>query len=338
MPILDCTAPGALDSAAGQAAAQLAAGETVALPTETVYGLAADPAQPAAIRRLFALKERPAAHALPILVADAAAAAHFAASVPPAAQRLMAAFWPGPLTLVLPRRAGVAEEAAGAQPTIALRSPAHPAAQRLLAACAARGIAGLACPSANRFGRASSTCAAHVIDEFGEALLVLDGGACPVGIESSIVECTRTPLVLLRPGALAREAIERTAGAALIGRDALPKTAEQEAQEALGHYAPRAKLRLMGAKMLKTALQVLGSGARTIAVWAGDEVLGSADAGSALVLRRMPADAAEAARELFAVLHSFDAAGVKLIWVQEPPEGSAWDAVRDRLHRAAAAQ
>lgn len=329
MPILDASSQDAIERAADA----LAAGEVVAIPTETVYGLAVDAAEPQAVRKLFALKERPAAHPLPVLVADAAAAQHFAASVPPAAEKLMAAFWPGALTLVLPRRDGVADEAAGGQSSIALRSSSHPATQRLLAACAARGIQGLACPSANRFGRISSTQAAHVAAEFGDALPVLDGGACSVGIETSIVDCTREPLVLLRPGAVARDAIERIAGSALIGRDALPKSAQEEAQA--GHYAPRAKVRLMDGKMLKTALELLGAQAKNIAVWARAPLQ---SASSQLVLRRMPDDAQAAAHELFAVLRGFDDAGVKLIWVQEPPAGSAWDAVRDRLRRAAAAQ
>ena len=329
MPILDASSQDAI----ARAADALAAGEVIAIPTETVYGLAVDAAQPQAVRRLFALKERPAAHPLPVLVADAAAAQHFAASVPEAAERLMGAFWPGALTLVLPRKDGVADVAAGGQAGLALRSSSHPATQRLLAACAARGIAGLACPSANRFGRISSTTAAHVAAEFGDELPVLDGGACSVGIESSIVDCTKKMLVLLRPGAIAREAIEGTAGTALVGRDALPKSAQEEAQS--GHYAPHAKLRLMDGKMLKTALDVLGSKARNIAVW-HREPLGSAS--RHLLLRRMPDDAAAAAHELFATLRSFDDAGAKLIWVQEPPAESAWDAVRDRLRRASAAQ
>ena len=328
MTILDASTQDAIERAADA----LAAGDVVAIPTETVYGLAVDAAQPQAVRRLFALKERPAMHPLPVLVADAAAAQHFAASVPPAAEKLMAAFWPGALTLVLPRKGDVADVAAGGQAGIALRSSSHPATQRLLAACAARGIAGLATPSANRFGRISSTTAAHVAAEFGDELLVLDGGACSVGIETSIVDCTKTPLVLLRPGAVARGVIERIAECALVGRDALPKNAQEEAQS--GHYAPRAKLRLMDGKALKTGLELLGAQAKNIAVWARDPLK---SASSQLVLRRMPDDAQAAARELFAVLRSFDDAGVKLIWVQEPPAGSEWDAVRDRLRRAAAA-
>lgn len=329
MPVLDASSQDAIERAAGA----LAAGDVVAIPTETVYGLAVDAAQPQAVRRLFALKERPAAHPLPVLVADAAAAGRFAASVSEVAARLMQQFWPGALTLVLPRADGMVEEAAGGKPNVALRCSAHPVVQRLLAASAARGIHGLACPSANRFGRISSTQAAHVAAEFGDALPVLDGGACAVGIESSIVDCTKTPLVLLRPGAVGREAIERTAGCALVGRDALPKSAQEEAQSA--HYAPRAKVRLMDGRMLKTALELLGARAKNIAVWARAPLK---SASAQLVLRRMPDDAEAAARELFAVLRGFDDAGVKLVWVQEPPEDSAWEGVRDRLRRAAAAQ
>ena len=145
-----------------QALAALRRGEAIGLPTETVYGLAADAAHPEAVRRIFALKGRPADHPLIVHVAGPADVSHFAAEVPAFARRLLAAFWPGPLTLILPRRAGGAERAAGGQPTIGLRCPAHPVAQALLAACAEHGIIGLAAPSANRFGRVSPTTAAFV--------------------------------------------------------------------------------------------------------------------------------------------------------------------------------
>jgi L-threonylcarbamoyladenylate synthase len=316
-----------------RAADALAAGQLVGLPTETVYGLAADAGNDAAVRGIFAAKGRPADHPLIVHVASADAAGRFAHTVPAFAQALIDAFWPGPLTLILPRRPGVAEAAAGGHATIGLRCPAHPVAQALLAACAARGIHGLAAPSANRFGRVSPTTAAHVASEFGPDLLVLDGGPCAVGIESTIIDCTRGAPVLLRPGHIARADVERVAGQRLLSKEELLAPDPKAPGTLLAHYAPQAKLRLMDARTLRTALELLGTEGRAIAVWARAPLR---PASSAIALRRMPDDAATAAQQLFAVLRSFDDAGVRLIWVETPPDDPAWDGVRDRLQRAAA--
>jgi len=317
-----------------QAVDALAAGRLIGLPTETVYGLAADAGNATAVRAIFAAKGRPASHPLIVHVGHQEAVDVFAAEVPPFARRLIDAFWPGPLTLILPRRAGVAEGAAGGHASIGLRCPAHPVARALLAAAAARGLHGLAAPSANRFGGVSPTTAAHVAAEFGGELLVLDGGACEVGIESSIVDCTRGAPVLLRPGQLARADIERAAGARLLDRQALATPEPQAPGTLAAHYAPRAKLRLMDERELRAALELLGAEGRGIAVWARASLRSPS---SAITLRRMPGDAAEAARQLFAVLRGFDDAGARLIWVETPPGDPAWDGVRDRLQRAAAA-
>jgi L-threonylcarbamoyladenylate synthase len=276
--------------------------------------------------------------------ADAACVPDFADGVPPLAQRLMQAFWPGPLTLILPRRVGVANAAAGGQDSIGLRCPAHSVAQALLAACAAHGVTGLAAPSANRFGRVSPTTAAHVAAEFGPDLLVLDGGPCPVGIESAIVDCTRGAPVLLRPGQLTRAAIEQAAGQRvyLPGElpDALLAAPSPRAPGTLtAHYAPRAQVRLMAAQDLRAALGLLNqqtSGtapvAPHIAVWARTPL----PVAGSVIVRRMPDDAQAAAQQLFAVLRGFDDAGVKLIWIETPPAAPAWEGVTDRLRRAAA--
>ena len=324
---------GQLPAAIAAAADALAAGQLVGLPTETVYGLAADAGSDAAVRGIFAAKGRPADHPLIVHVAGAAQVAEFAASVPAFAQKLIDTFWPGPLTLILPRRPGVAEAAAGGHATIGLRCPAHPVAHALLAAAAARGVRGLAAPSANRFGRISPTTAQHVAQEFGDGLLVLDGGACSVGIESTIVDCTRGAPVLLRPGQIARADIERVAGQHLLSKEELSAPDPQAPGTLLAHYAPRARLRLMNDKELRAALELLGADAKHIAVWARAPLR---SASRALVLRRMPDDAAAAAQQLFAVLRGFDDAGVALIWVETPPDDAAWDGVRDRLQRAAA--
>lgn len=329
--IVDGRAPAGI----AEAVRALAAGELVGVPTETVYGLAADADNEAAVAKIFAAKGRPSDHPLIVHVAAAAAAPHFAAEIPPFAVRLIAAFWPGPLTLILPRRPGRAAAAAGGQSSIGLRCPAHPVAHALLLACAnaTPPIAGLAAPSANKFGRVSPTTAQHVRFEFGDGLLVLDGGPCEVGIESTIVDCTRGVPVLLRPGVLTADAVSAACGQRLL----LPQEVEerQAAPRASGtlesHYAPRATVRLMDARSLRAALDVLGPDGRRIAVYARSPLHGDS---RQVVLRRMPDDPAEAARELFAALREFDDAGVQLIWVEAPPAGAEWDGVRDRLQRA----
>lgn len=318
-------------AAIAKAAQALSLGRLVAFPTETVYGLGADAISDAAVGRIFAAKGRPSDHPLIVHVPDAQAARRFAASVPPVAERLMQAFWPGPLTLILPREPALGAAAAGGQDSIGLRCPAHPVAHALLLACAAANVPGLAAPSANRFGRVSPTTAAHVASEFGEDLLVLDGGATPVGIESAIVDCTRGVPVLLRPGTLTRAEIAAACGERLWLPEEMPDAAPRASGTLASHYAPRAKVRLMDARSLQAALDVLGADARAIAVYARSPLRTRTPH-----YRRMPDDALETARQLFAVLRDFDAAGVKLIWVETPPEAPEWDGVRDRLGRAAA--
>src|ERR1035437_2446411 len=190
----------------------LAAGELVGMPTETVYGLAADACNDAAVAKIFSAKGRPSDHPLIVHVASVAEASRFARHIPKFAQSLMDAFRPGPLTLILPRRPEVGATCAGGQDSIGLRCPSHRVALTLLKACAQAGIAGLAAHSANQFGRISPTTAAHVQAELGEELLILDGGACTVGIESTIIDCTRGAPVLLRPGVLTREQVQVRCG------------------------------------------------------------------------------------------------------------------------------
>jgi len=335
---------GADPRALGQAADRLAAGELLAFPTETVYGLGARADDDAAVAKIFAAKGRPEDHPLIVHVSDAAQARHFAASWPPLAARLAAAFWPGPLTLIVPRRPGLAGGAAGGQDTIGLRCPGHPLAHALLAAAAARGVPGVAAPSANRFGRISPTTAAHVQSEFGADLSVLDGGACSDGIESAIVDCSRGRPVLLRPGSLTREALAAAAGEPLADRDADAPRASGTLE---AHYAPRARLRLMPSSALGDALTLWADAQAAaavkspapappprLAVYSRTVRVPKA---AGLVARAMPDVARAAAFELFAVLRELDALGVALIWVEHPPPGAEWDGVRDRLQRAAAA-
>ena len=323
-----------------EAAAALAAGELVAFPTETVYGLGARADDDRAVAHIYRAKGRPADHPLIVHVADAAAARGFCAYWPELAQRLTSAFWPGPLTVIVPRRPGAATACAGGQPTIALRCPDHPVALALLRAAAALGVSGVAAPSANRFGRLSPTQAAHVLAELGDepGLRVLDGGACEVGIESTIVDCSRGQPVLLRPGRLTRQAIEAVLGESVGDRDAAAPRAPGTLES---HYAPRARVRLMSQDELRAGLDVLGrasaaapSGAPPmVAVYSRHAFSDHA----AAFFQAMPVDAAAAAHELFRVLRHFDGQGVALIWVETPPADPEWDGVRDRLARAAAA-
>ncbi|WP_066272659.1 L-threonylcarbamoyladenylate synthase [Hydrogenophaga palleronii] len=334
--LLNATDPAAIE----RAAQRLAAGSLVGMPTETVYGLAANADHATAVHRIFEAKGRPADHPLIVHLAAGSGAQgwragvdHYAREVPAFASALMRAFWPGPLTLILPRREGVAAVAAGGQDSVGLRCPAHPVAQALLNAAAAHGVSGIAAPSANRFGRVSPTTAAHVAEEFtalaDEDLLILDGGACPVGIESTIVDCTRAQPVLLRPGMLTVAELEAACGQPLRARD---EAAPRASGTLESHYAPRATVRLMDARQLRAAFQVLGSDAKHIAVYSRCPL----ELHRGVPRRRMPDDAAAAAQELFAVLRELDATGVRLIWVETPPADAAWDGVRDRLQRAAA--
>ena len=323
---------GADPQAIAEAARTIAAGGLVAFPTETVYGLGADASSDAAVAKIFAAKGRPSDHPLIVHIADAAHVSNYASEVPLFAHKLMQAFWPGPLTVILPRRPGVAAAAAGGQDSIGLRCPSHPVALAFLQACKT-GVAG---PSANRFGRVSPTTALHVAGEFGDDLPVLDGGPCDVGIESSIVDCTRGRPVLLRPGVLSRQQLEAACGEPVEGNDIL--LADSAAPRAPGtlasHYAPDAKVRLMDTRAIQTALDVLGTDAAHIAVYARSIVRIQSEN---VLYRRMPDDAIATAQQLFAVLRDFDAKGAKLIWIETLPEAEAWDGVRDRLGRAAAA-
>ncbi|MES2608782.1 MAG: L-threonylcarbamoyladenylate synthase [Pseudomonadota bacterium] len=334
---------GYLPESIAAAARAVRSGALLGLPTETVYGLAADASSDAAVAQIFAAKGRPSDHPLIVHVADASGIDHFATEVPAFAQALVQAFWPGPLTIILPRRPGVATAATGGQDSVGLRCPAHPVAHALLAACAAPGDAvdrggppvwGVAAPSANRFGRVSPTTAQHVADELGDGLLVLDGGPCPVGIESTIVDCTRGTPVLLRPGAITRAQIARACGMEPLSREDLPEHTPRASGTLEAHYAPNAKVRLMDAKALQTGLDLLGADAANMAIYARAALRTRS---SKLVMRRMPDDAAAAAQQLFAVLRGFDDAGVKLIWIETPPTTPEWEGVRDRLQRAAAA-
>ncbi|MEZ5786260.1 MAG: L-threonylcarbamoyladenylate synthase [Xanthobacteraceae bacterium] len=321
-PILPAS-PGAI----ARAAECLAAGGLVAFPTETVYGLGADATNPQAVAHLYVAKGRPAFNPLIAHLPGLAAAEKIGDFDAPA--RLLAArLWPGPLTLVVPRAAGcpVAELATAGLDTIALRVPAHSLAQDLLAAFAGPVVA----PSANRSGHVSPTTAAHVLADLdGRIDLILDGGPCPVGIESTIVACLGGRPRLLRPGGVPREAIEAVLGSPL---EELPPTAEDatEARQAPGmlasHYAPRADLRLHA--------PAVHSGEALLAF--GPALPPGADTAEAVLNLSPRGDLLEAAANLFAHLRALDASGAGTIAVMPIPGEGLGVAINDRLRRAAA--
>jgi L-threonylcarbamoyladenylate synthase len=313
-----------------RAAQVLRAGGLVAFPTETVYGLGADADQPEAVRRIFEAKGRPADHPVIVHVQDADAIDHWARTVPDGARRLARQFWPGPLTLVLPRAARAHDLIAGGPDSVGLRCPAHPWARALLAACGGA----IAAPSANSFGRISPTTAAHVRADLGEAPqgkvdCILDGGACPVGIESTIVDFTGDAPRLLRPGSITRAQLEAVLGAAVpdAGTNAPRASGRLDS-----HYAPRIPLVLVPAAGLAAAINARRG--QRLGVLAPAAAL--LDASPHIVLRLVaPGSAEDYARRLYAMLHELDACGADTLLVVQPPQGPAWDGVHDRLRRAA---
>jgi L-threonylcarbamoyladenylate synthase len=313
-------------AAIARAAALLHAGELVAFPTETVYGLGADAGNADAVRRIFAAKGRPADHPVIVHLAEPAAVARWAREVPEGARRLAAAFWPGALTLVLPRAAHVSDAVTGGQDSIGLRVPSHPVARALLAAFGG----GIAAPSANRFGRISPTTAAHVADDLGDgAALILDGGACDVGIESTIVAFTDGEPVLLRPGGIGIAALARVLGRAPRARGA---DAPRASGTLASHYSPKTPAKLVAPDALHGEIRQLAAHDECLAVLART-VPRPEDATELWV--HAPADAAAYAHDLYANLRALDAAAADVILIEAVPAGPAWLAVRDRLARAA---
>jgi len=308
------------------AVAVLRAGGLVAFPTETVYGLGADAANPQAVRKIFEAKGRPATHPVIVHLADAVQLANWAREIPPAAQRLAKKFWPGPLTLILRRTATVSDLVTGGQETVAVRVPSHPVAQQLLA----RFGGGIAAPSANRHGRVSATTAAHVRLEFGAVVdRVLDGGEAQVGIESAIVDLSGGSPALLRPGSITAAEIEAVLGVSL----AAPAGDAPRAPGTLAaHYAPQTRLMLTeGNLALELAANLTRQGKRVavLALSAHRPVL------QGLEWIAAPRDAAGYAHELYASLRRLDESGCDAILVEKPPQTPAWAAINDRLARAA---
>ena len=312
----------------------LEAGRLVGLPTETVYGLAADAANDAAVRAIYAAKGRPADHPVIVHLHRRADPLRWAAALPPAARALIEAFWPGPLTLVLPRRAGVAEVCAAGQDTIALRCPDHPVAQAVLEHLHG-GQGGLAAPSANRFGRISPTRAEHVRAELGEAVaLVLDGGDCAIGIESTIIDCSADEPRILRPGGLSAADLARVLGVDPQRLEPLEHgpAAPRVPGALAAHYAPRTALRLRDAADIDAEWPAQ---AARVGVLAPRGAPAGTPPEARMHWLALPDTPRGFAQGLYAALRALDAQGLREIWVQGLPPQRAWEAVRDRLRRAA---
>jgi len=317
-----------------RAVALLRAGELVAFPTETVYGLGADAANPVAVAKIFAAKGRPADHPLIVHVAGHDAVDHWAEQVPAVAWELMETFWPGPLTLILKKQAWVPDAVTGGQDTVGLRVPGHPVALELLRRFAkAQGEhAGIAAPSANRFGRISPTTAAHVAQELGERVpLILDGGACTVGIESTIVDCSRGEPVVLRPGHIAPAHL-----AAVLGRPPQIETASgapRVSGSLAAHYAPQTPMRLVSSDRLLDFLNAQRHKGDTCGIISHSQLPQST---MPYHWRLLPANPTGYAHDLYAVLRELDHADLALIAVEALPNDPIWAAVADRLRRAVA--
>jgi L-threonylcarbamoyladenylate synthase len=316
--------PGALVPAADA----LRRGALVAFPTETVYGLGADALDPSAVRRIFAAKGRPDYNPLIVHTADLEGARALAADWPEAAERLARAFWPGPLTLVLPKDAAVPDEVTAGLPTVALRVPAHPVAHALLRLAEIP----VAAPSANRSTRVSPTTAEHVVRGLGERVeVVVDGGPCPVGIESTVLSLAGPVPTLLRPGSISIDRLR-----AVVGEVALPSaepggTAARPSPGMMDrHYAPRAALRVMAPAARAAML------AEAVARPTGALLLAPAPGAPLALALPMPEEPAAYAARLYAALHEVDEAGCDAVLVDAVPDAPAWDGVRDRLRRAEA--
>ena len=302
-------------------------GELVAFPTETVYGLGANASNPAAVRKVFELKGRPPSHPVIVHIDQRKYLKRWVREVSPAAEKLAEAFWPGPLTLVLPRAESVHDVVTGGQDTVAIRIPSHPMARQLLDAFGG----GIAAPSANRFGRLSATRAEHVLDEFGDAVkVILDGGECQLGLESTIVSCIGDEVRLLRPGSITLGQLRDVVGEVAIGAD---KSSPRVPGSTAAHYAPGTPVAIVPGGELDALAASLSEGGQRIAVLAQRLPLKTYETVTWINAGKR---AESFGHDLYTNLRTLDKAGCARILVQEVPGDERWDAVRDRLARAAA--
>ena len=313
--------PEAIDAAARR----IRAGELVAFPTETVYGLGAHALDPQAVRKIFAAKGRPATNPVIVHVADAAAARALSSAWPPVADALAKRFWPGPLTLVVPALDTIPADVRAGLPSVGLRVPAHPVALALLRAA---GVP-IAAPSANRSNQLSPTTASHVRDGLGDAAgLILDAGPSDVGIESTVLDLTGPTPRILRPGGIGREQLEAVLGPVALDAAAIAEARPRAAPGMMArHYAPRARLELLPPERIEDAARAHLAAGRNPGLLV---IEAPAPAGARAI--RLPGDPAGYARGLYAALHELDA-GADVILVEAPPSLTAWEGVRDRLAR-----
>jgi L-threonylcarbamoyladenylate synthase len=302
-------------------------GELVAFPTETVYGLGANASNPAAVRKVFELKGRPPEHPVIVHIDERRYLKRWVREISPSAEALAEAFWPGPLTLVLPRGEAVHDAVTGGQDSVAIRIPSHPMARQLLDAFGG----GIAAPSANRYGRLSATRAEHVTDEFGDAVkVILDGGESQVGLESTIVSCLDGTVRLLRPGAITLGQLRKVVGDVQIGADrSVPRVPGSTA----AHYSPATPLTIVPGGEIDALADSMSEGGQRIAVLAQRLPLKTYQ----YVTWVNAGKRAEAfGHDLYSNLRTLDKAGCARILVQEVPGDERWDAIRDRLARASA--
>lgn len=310
-----------------QAAEVLRGGGLVAFPTETVYGLGANALDAAAVDRIYAAKGRPAHNPIIVHVADAARATDVAREWPDVAAALAGAFWPGPLTLVVPRRPEVPANVTAGLDTVGVRVPAHPVARALLIAAQIP----VAAPSANRSTEVSPTTGAHVAKSLGDAVdLILDAGPTTVGIESTVVDVTVNPPTVLRPGSISVADLSAIVGPVGVAGHAAGEGARRSPGMLDRHYAPRASVVLADAGYVVESLEQ----ARRRQQRAGAIVIGTQVSSRDAQVLHLPADPARYAARLYAALHHLDDAGVEVIVIEQPPDRPAWAAVRDRLERA----
>ncbi len=326
-----------------EAAALLNAGELVAFPTETVYGLGADAENPGAIARIYAAKGRPSNHPVIVHLAPGSDPAYWVRELTDDARTLIDAFWPGPLTLILKRADHVPSAVSGGQDSVGIRCPSHPVAQVLLAAFSTLrdGHGGVAGPSANRFGHVSPTTAQHVRDEFGSSVHVLDGGAAQVGIESTILDLSRGFPALLRPGHISALDIANVIGDMPRLPDGSDSTTPRASGTLKAHYAPRTPLSLLPFSSLENLLMAHASGSdasgKKLALVARISSAGAWADASNVHFIAAPENPQSYARELYSLLRALDRADVERILIEMLPESLEWSAVNDRLGRAAAA-
>ncbi|MDD2724241.1 MAG: L-threonylcarbamoyladenylate synthase [Methylovulum sp.] len=312
-----------------EAAQLLKQGRLVAFPTETVYGLGADASNAEAVRGIFAAKGRPADHPLIVHLADKSMLPDWAAEVPASAWQLAERFWPGPLAVILRKKVSVPLAVTGGQDTVALRVPNHPVALQLLQAFGG----GIAAPSANRYCRISPTQAAHVAEELGDAVaMILDGGPCQVGVESTIIDLSGGQPRLLRPGQLSVAAIEAVLQQTLLLPEAVSEIRAPGMMAV--HYAPVTMALLCPAQDLAKLAQTFLDGHQRVGVLAYQQDL---PAHPLLVVEHMPDSVAAYAQALYASLRKLDGLQLDRILVEQPPQTEAWRAVNDRLGKAAVA-